>query len=125
MTIKIWSFWRKKSGSGEDAHKREMDEDTSEEDLASGQYIVTDTLDLHGYFPEQIPAMIQDFIGNARTLKLHRLRIVHGKGKSRLKYEVHKALKINPHVEVFGDAPPESGGWGATVVVLKRTGDEL
>jgi dsDNA-specific endonuclease/ATPase MutS2 len=54
---------------------------------------------------------------------LRKLRVVHGKGKSRLKWEVHQALKANPHVESFGDAPPESGGWGATVVVLKERRD--
>lgn len=81
-------------------------------------YKVTDTLDLHGFFPEQIPQMIRDFIQNARTLGLRRLRIVHGKGKSRLKWEVHQALMAEPSVEAFGDAPPETGGWGATVVLL-------
>ncbi|KPL18125.1 MAG: hypothetical protein AMJ92_09520 [candidate division Zixibacteria bacterium SM23_81] len=82
-------------------------------------YRVTDTLDLHGFFPEQIPQMVPDFIQNARALGLHRLRIVHGKGKSRLKWEVHQVLKDNPYVESFGDAPPETGGWGTTVVLLK------
>jgi len=123
IDIRIWPFWRKKNGLEGEVEKRPLqgvDKNASDEGLASGAFVVTDTLDLHGFFPQQVPAMIQDFIDNARTLGLRRLRIVHGKGKSRLKWEVHHALKANPYVESFGDAPPEGGGWGATVVVLKR-----
>jgi DNA-nicking Smr family endonuclease len=97
-----------------------MDENISKEDLNSMVHRVTDTLDLHGFFPEQIPQMIRDFIENAHTIGLRRLRIVHGKGKSRLKWEVHQVLKAEPCVESFGDAPPDTGGWGATVVLLKE-----
>ena len=85
----------------------------------SGYFTVTDELDLHGFFPEQVPEMVDEFIRNARALKLKNLRIIHGKGKSRLKYIVHQQLKSNSAIETFGDAPPESGGWGATVIILK------
>ena len=85
------------------------------------EYIeVTDVLDLHGFFPEQIPELIRDFIDNAIEKNLKTLRIIHGKGKSRLKYEVLKALESNPHVAWFGDAPIGYGGWGATIVELKE-----
>jgi len=80
--------------------------------------IVTDVLDLHGFFPEQVPEMIDEFISNALHLKLKRLRIIHGKGKSKLKWIVHRKLSENPYVRWFGDAPPWLGGWGATVVEL-------
>lgn len=82
-------------------------------------FFVTDVLDLHGFFPEQVPEVIEEFIKNAIILRLHRLRIIHGKGKSKLKYVVLKELEKNPHVTEFGDAPPEIGGWGATIVILK------
>lgn len=81
---------------------------------------ITDELDLHGFFPEQVPEMVEEFIKNALELKLTRLRIVHGKGKSKLKWIVRKELEKNPHVASFGDAPPESGGWGASIVFLKK-----
>lgn len=81
--------------------------------------MVTDTLDLHGFFPRQVPELMAAFLENAVSLGLRRLRIVHGKGRSRMKWEVHRILKEHPAVERFGDAPPESGGWGATIVILQ------
>jgi len=80
---------------------------------------VTDVLDLHGFFPEQIPEVLGEFIGNAVELRLKTLRIIHGKGKSRLKFEVFRFLRESPDVARFYDAPPESGGWGATVVEMR------
>ena len=80
---------------------------------------VTDTLDLHGFFPQQIPEIVESFIENARELHLKTLRIIHGKGKSRLKFEVHRVLQESLQVEKFYDASLDVGGWGATIVELK------
>lgn len=86
----------------------------------SPEYIsVEDILDLHGFFPEQIPEMVEEFIKNAKRLNLKKLRIIHGKGRSRLKYEVHGVLRTHHQVAAFYDAPPELGHWGATIVELK------
>ncbi|HHS14366.1 MAG TPA: DNA mismatch repair protein MutS [bacterium] len=79
---------------------------------------ITDCLDLHGFFPEQVEEMVEVFLDNARRLGLNRLKIVHGKGRSRLKWEVRKVLERHPLVSDFGDAPPDSGGWGATLILL-------
>jgi len=86
--------------------------------------VVTDRLDLHGFFPEQVPEVVQEFIRNARELKLTRLTIIHGKGKSKLKWVVHKELEKHPEVADYGDAPPELGGWGRTIVVLKEQSEK-
>jgi len=83
------------------------------------QVPVTDELDLHGFFPEQISEMLEAFIENAKSLGLSRLRVVHGKGKSRLKYEVYRFLKSRTDVGGFSDASPLEGGWGATLIILK------
>ena len=85
---------------------------------------ITDVLDLHGFFPEQIPEVLEEFVRSAAEKGLHCLRIIHGKGKSRLKFEVRQALETNPHVAWFGDAPLGYGGWGATVVELKTQATE-
>ena len=79
---------------------------------------VTDTLDLHGFYPQQIEEVVNEFLIQAIQLKLKEVKIVHGKGKSRLKFEVHRVLKKHPLVEEFHDAPPYSGGWGATIIEM-------
>ena len=56
----------------------------------------------------------------ANELNLYELRLIHGKGKSKLKYACYVALKDNPHVLKYYDAPPERGGWGATIIELKQ-----
>jgi DNA mismatch repair protein MutS2 len=63
--------------------------------------------------------MLQEFINNAILMGYKRLRIVHGKGKSRMKHITLTILRTHPDVISFGDAPPEAGGWGATVVHLR------
>jgi len=90
------------------------------EDLPEA-FIVTDVLDLHGFFPEQIPEVMEEFIRNARSLGLTHLTVIHGKGKSKLKYLVRKHLASHFDVADFGDAPPESGGWGRTLVRLRES----
>ncbi|MBN2091093.1 Smr/MutS family protein [candidate division KSB1 bacterium] len=81
---------------------------------------VTNELDLHGFFPEQIPEIINEFITNAIRLKIKYLRIVHGKGKSKLKWAVREVLKSDERVIDFKDAPPELGGWGATIIAIQK-----
>ena len=94
-------------------------EEIEEEQDLPDAVIVTDVLDLHGFFPEQIPEMIHEFILNAQELNLRSLRIIHGKGKSKLKWIVLRELEKYPQVESFRDAPAELGGWGATLFFLK------
>ena len=80
---------------------------------------VTDTLDLHGFYPQQIEEVVNEFLNQAVQLKLKELKIIHGKGRSRLKFEVHQVLKQHPFVVQFHNAPPYSGGWGATIVKME------
>ena len=116
----MWPFRRKKPATGRRSLSPPPEENLPE---SAGQpFVVTDTLDLHGFFPQQVPEMVADFIDNAISLGLSRLRIVHGKGKSRMKWEVRQVLKEHPAVAKFTDAPPEAGGWGATIVYLRGGG---
>ena len=98
-----------------------MPHDENPEDPFPEPVRVTDLLDLHGFFPEQIPDVLEAFLQNAADLGLTTLRIVHGKGRSRLKFEVLRFLKGRPEVFRVYDAPPEAGGWGATVVELRNS----
>jgi DNA-nicking Smr family endonuclease len=117
----MWPFRRKKITTGK--RSVPLPVGRKEDDELIRPYVVTDTLDLHGFFPQQVEGMVADFIDNARELGLRRLRIVHGKGKSRMKWEVHQILKNHPEVESFGDAPPEEGHWGSTIVLLRDSGN--
>ena len=96
--------------------------DSEDEEALPGEIVVTDVLDLHGFFPEQVDEILEAFLDNAMALGLTRLRVVHGKGKSRMKYEVHRFLKADGRVFGFSDAPPHLGGWGATLIEIKGIG---
>lgn len=76
-------------------------------------------LDLHGFFPEQVAEVVNEFINYAVEQNYSTITIAHGKGKSRLKWEVHQQLKKMSCVLSFRDAESASGGWGRTVVHLK------
>ena len=110
-------FWGK-IFTGKNQKEKIYNDPDSADELAGG-VVVTEILDLHGFFPEQLPEMIEAFLTNARELKLRTLRIIHGKGKSKLKWVVYKELEKYSEVASFRDAPPETGGWGATIVYLK------
>ncbi|MCU0598763.1 MAG: Smr/MutS family protein [Desulfobacterales bacterium] len=77
-------------------------------------------LDLHTFQPGEVRNLLGDYIAACLEKKIFSLRIIHGKGKGILKQKVHSILKKNPHVASFTDAPAEAGGWGATLVSLKK-----
>jgi dsDNA-specific endonuclease/ATPase MutS2 len=93
------------------------EEEPPEEEFPE-EYVVTDMLDLHGFFPEQVPEVLNEFLENASRLGLSEVRVVHGKGRSVLRREVLKILKEHPLVIEYGQAPPDRGGWGATLARL-------
>jgi dsDNA-specific endonuclease/ATPase MutS2 len=47
------------------------------------------------------------------------VRIVHGRGTGAQRAVVRRLLASLDWVEWFGDAPPTSGGWGATQARLR------
>ncbi|NNF98103.1 MAG: Smr/MutS family protein [Desulfobacteraceae bacterium] len=80
---------------------------------------ITDELDLHTFLPRDIPDLIEDYVAECVKKHIYTVRIIHGKGSGVLKKRVQSLLKKNPLVHSIKDAPPESGGWGASVVKLK------
>ena len=81
---------------------------------------IEDVLDLHTFRPRDIPNLLEDYFAECLRSGIHAVRIIHGKGKGIQKRRVQALLKKNPLVASFCDAPPEAGGWGATLVVLRR-----
>jgi DNA-nicking Smr family endonuclease len=79
---------------------------------------VTDVLDLHSIPARDAKAVVEEYLIEARRLGLRALRIIHGRGIGAQREMVRKILARTDFVERFGDAPPEAGGWGATLVTL-------
>ena len=77
-------------------------------------------LDLHTFSPGELKDLLNDYIDACLEESIHELRIIHGKGSGVMRKRVHALLKKNPRVQAFRDAPPEAGGWGATLVTLGR-----
>ncbi|RME68901.1 MAG: DNA mismatch repair protein MutS [Verrucomicrobia bacterium] len=76
-------------------------------------------LDLHTFRPAEIKELIPDYIEACLRKRIHRLRIIHGKGTGTLRETVHAILRRQPAVENFHLADETAGGWGATIVELR------
>jgi dsDNA-specific endonuclease/ATPase MutS2 len=82
------------------------------------QFPIEDVLDLHTFLPKEIPDLLDDYLDACVAKGLYSIRIIHGKGQGILRERVRKHLKNNALVHTFRTAPPEAGGWGATLVEL-------
>ena len=80
---------------------------------------IQDILDLHTFNPKDLPDLLVDYFEACIDAGIFSIRIVHGKGQGILRKRVQGLLDKNSMVESFQDAPPEAGGWGATLVELK------
>ncbi|HYN83673.1 MAG TPA: Smr/MutS family protein [Pyrinomonadaceae bacterium] len=86
---------------------------------------IRDVLDLHAFAPRDVGRVVEEYLLEARAAGYNSVRIIHGKGVGVQREAVRKILARTPFVEHFSDAPPEAGGWGATVVRMKGEGDEV
>ena len=84
---------------------------------------IGDVLDLHTFRPKDIPDLLKDYFTECLKAGIYSVRIIHGKGKGIQKKRVQGLLEKNSMVTAFKDAPPEAGGWGATLVELSRNLD--
>ena len=81
---------------------------------------ITDTFDLHTVAPREVKAAVEAYLEEAHRLGLTALRILHGRGIGFQREIVRAVLARTEFVASFGDAPAEAGGWGATIVTLRR-----
>jgi len=80
---------------------------------------ITDVFDLHTAQPKEVKVVVEAYLEEANRLGIKSLRLIHGRGTGVQREIVRAVLARTPFVLSFGDAPPELGGWGATVVRLR------
>lgn len=80
---------------------------------------IGDVFDLHSIPPREVRAVVEEYLREAHLKGFRRVRIIHGKGIGVQRETVRQVLARTPFVQHFSDAPPEAGGWGATVATLK------
>lgn len=93
--------------------------------LRSGQYRISDELDLHGSSLKQAKLILVYYLQEAVQFEGCCVRVIHGKGhrsndnKPVLKTHVNHWLSEHDRVLAFHSAKPKDGGTGAVYVLLK------
>ncbi len=80
------------------------------------------TLDLHTFRPGEMKDLVPDYLAECRKRGIYSVRIIHGKGTGTLRRTVHAILERLEFVAFFRLAGEDAGGWGATLVELRRGG---
>jgi len=93
-----------------------MPDDSSEQPI---RIPVTDVFDLHSVPSRDLKPVVEEYLIEADRMGFKALRIIHGRGIGTRRAIVHAILAKTPIVTGFRDAPPEAGGWGATLVTLR------
>jgi DNA-nicking Smr family endonuclease len=91
------------------------------EQLKTGKLRWYEAVDLHGCTIEEARSAVLQIIELARQANENVIKIVHGKGpQAILKTYVNGWLRQHREVLAFVSAPPEQGGTGAVLVLIKR-----
>ncbi len=77
-------------------------------------------LDLRGYRAAEVVEMLDQYLDEAYESGLPFVRIIHGKGTGTLRQVVRDVLRQHPGVAEHELAPPEQGGDGATVALMRE-----
>ena len=81
---------------------------------------IGDVFDLHSVAPREVKPVVEAYLEEAYRLGLNPLRIIHGRGIGVQRATVRAVLERTPFVLSYHDAPAEAGGWGATIVLLRK-----
>ena len=79
-----------------------------------------DCIDLHTFSPKDTPEILESYLKECYEAGFKEVRIIHGKGIGVQREIVRKTLSRNPLIDNFYQAPPEAGGWGATIATIKE-----
>ena len=93
--------------------------------LRRGFWPVQDRLDLHGLATDEARRLLQEFLREAIQRGTRCVLVIHGKGMNSpggeavLRKLARHWLTQHPRVLAWCDAPPQEGGSGAALVLLK------
>lgn len=96
------------------------DEFDDSEEFAPEEVVVPieDRIDLHPFRPRDIRSVVESYLEQVVEAGFREVRLIHGRGIGVQREIVRSLLTRHPQVLEFYDAPPDRGGWGATVVLL-------
>jgi len=77
-------------------------------------------LDLHTFHPSEVKDLVPDYLSSCQERGILQVRIIHGKGTGTLQRMVVSILKKLPEVVSYRTAEEQAGGWGATIVELRK-----
>ena len=93
--------------------------------LRRGEWPPQDSLDLHGFSSDEARKLLVEFLHHATQRGLRYINVIHGKGwrsegrDGILKVHTRHWLTQHDQVLAFCEAPPNAGGGGAVLVLLK------
>lgn len=105
---------------GDSAHNDLRDGGSGRGGPAPVELPIDGTLDLHIFQPREVKHLVPDYLAACQERGILEVRIVHGKGTGALRETVHAILRRLPYVARFRLAGEDAGGWGATLVTLRR-----
>ena len=82
---------------------------------------IEDSIDLHAFAPRDVRAVVEDYLTEAHARGFVEVRLIHGRGIGAQRAAVRALLARHPLVADFADAKADRGGWGATLVRLRRS----
>jgi DNA-nicking Smr family endonuclease len=89
------------------------------EEIPPVELPIDGVLDLHSFRPQDVKAVVRDYLEMCRERGIHEVRVIHGKGIGQLRQTVHAFLAKHPYVTSFTLASEYYGGTGATIVHLE------
>lgn len=111
--MKLFGWWSKQSG------QPEPDEPAEDNPFPDPVVLeITDVFDLHSIPPPQTKVVLEEYLREAHARGFRYVRLIHGKGIGVQREITRQVLAKTAFVVQFSDAPPEAGGWGATVAEL-------
>jgi dsDNA-specific endonuclease/ATPase MutS2 len=81
---------------------------------------INGVLDLHTFQPGDVKDLVPEYLTACRERGILQVRIIHGKGVGTIRNMVQSILEKLPYVESFRTAEEGAGGWGATIVTLRK-----